>query len=183
MSITAARAPEAEPSGRLTAADDQIGGDDAYFVIPVTREHSRGSAIRRVLLAANVRAADTSRRRGATRSSRRAVRRERGTERSARGVLRVDLPGHRVRDERGRARVCAARAGTPGRRGSSRTGERLDADGAVRRWSFDAGRGALRGNARERLRRRRPGALAAGRRELYRRGPGSRVARHLRRAD
>src|SRR5262245_57333933 len=71
----------------------------------------------------------------------------------------------------------------PGRRGSSRTGERLDADGAVRRWSFDPGRGALRGNARERLRRRRPGALAAGRRELYRRGPGCRVARHLRRAD
>src|SRR5215469_18460010 len=105
MSITAARAPEAEPPGRLTPADDQIGDHDAYFVIPVTREHSRGSAIRRVLLAANVRAADTSRGRGATRSSRRAVRRERGTERSARGVLRVDLLGHGVRDAGRRRRV------------------------------------------------------------------------------
>ena len=121
--------------------------------------------------------------RGTPRWSRRAVRRERGPERSARGVLRVDVLGHRVRDPAGRGRVCLARVGTPGDGGQPRTGERLDAVGELRRRSPGAGRGAHRGNARERVRRKRPGALAAGRRELCRRGPGRRVARHFGRAD
>jgi len=42
--------------------------------------------------------------------------------RSARGVLRVDVLGHRVRDPAGRGRVCLARVGTPGDGGQPRTG-------------------------------------------------------------
>src|SRR5262245_59935362 len=132
MSISAAREPGAEPSGRLTPADDPIGVYDAYVVDLVTRELSRGPATGSVLLGAHVRSADHGRGRGAARSSRRPVRRECGAKRFARRLLRADVLGDRVRDGPGRGRVCLARSGTPGAGGGlARSGE-LDTDGELR---------------------------------------------------
>src|SRR5262249_36248315 len=130
MSITATGEPGAEPSGRLIPADDPIGGHDAYVVDLVTRELSRGPAASSILLGAHVRTAAGGRGRGAARSSGRPVRRECGAKRSPRGVLRTHVLGDRVRDGRGRGRVCVARAGRPGSGGGPpRACERLGADG------------------------------------------------------